>query len=108
MKRETNWVQKIRNSIILLIIGFLIGLTFSCGEKEDSDNGTVVKDISWQGAYSSIPEALRKNNPIASNDAKKGGTLRIYSHQFPKSLNYYLEQFSTTAEIFQTMRNNFV
>ncbi|EQA46007.1 ABC transporter, substrate-binding protein, family 5 [Leptospira broomii serovar Hurstbridge str. 5399] len=103
MKRETNWVQKIRNSIILLIIGFLIGLTFSCGEKEDSDNGTVVKDISWQGAYSSIPEALRKNNPIASNDAKKGGTLRIYSHQFPKSLNYYLEQFSTTAEIFQTM-----
>ncbi len=42
-------------------------------------------------------------NPLASERAEKGGRIRIYAHQFPKSLNYYLDQFSTTARIFTSL-----
>ncbi|TGK10267.1 ABC transporter substrate-binding protein [Leptospira fletcheri] len=103
MKQERKGGKKIRNTILFLAVLVCIGSLLGCGEKEESDNGTVVKDQPWEGALGSIPESLRTPNPMVSSNAKKGGTLRIYSHQFPKSLNYYLEQFSTTAEIFQTM-----
>ncbi|WP_243393334.1 extracellular solute-binding protein [Leptospira perolatii] len=86
---------------MLATVGFML---FYCGgDREEGDSNSAIQDLPWEGSLSSIPEALRKKNPIVSEDAVKGGTYRVYSHQFPKSLNYYLEQFSTTAEIFQMM-----
>ncbi|WP_232380830.1 extracellular solute-binding protein [Leptospira ainlahdjerensis] len=79
------------------------GVLIQCGEKEEADTSAVVEDVLWKGNPDSIPAALRVPNPIVSPEAKKGGTFRIYSHQFPKSLNYYLDQFSTTAHIFGLM-----
>lgn len=38
--------------------------------------------------------------PIASPDAVKGGTLRIFAGQYPQSFNYYLENNVLSAEIF--------
>ncbi|MBE8384492.1 ABC transporter substrate-binding protein, partial [Leptospira borgpetersenii] len=63
----------------------------------------VVETLPWNGNPNSFPVALRGQNPIVTPHAKKGGTFRIYSHQFPKSLNFYLDQFSTTAHIFSLM-----
>ncbi|MDX1959298.1 MAG: extracellular solute-binding protein [Leptospiraceae bacterium] len=48
-----------------------------------------------------IPAPLMVPNPVSSDKSKKGGGIRVFAHQYPKSLNYYLEQFSTTAEIFK-------
>ena len=42
-------------------------------------------------------------DPIASQDAEKGGTLSIYGGQYPKSFNYYLDNNSLTSEIFGAM-----
>lgn len=67
------------------------------------DSGLAVVDAPWSGDFNSIPKALQTTNPVVSPLAKKGGKLRIYSHQFPKSLNYYLDQFSTTARIFTSL-----
>lgn len=83
---------------------FLLLFTFTCKpSKKPSQTVPEVQDVPWKKSSDSIPEKLRAPNPIASPKAKKGGIFRIYAHQFPKSLNYYLEQFSTTAEIFTLM-----
>jgi microcin C transport system substrate-binding protein len=87
---------------ILLIINF--HLVLSCKKSENSIKSThITEDLPWDGDPESIPLALRKKNPVASEKAVKGGMFRVYSHQYPKSLNYYLEQFTTTAEIFRML-----
>lgn len=74
-------------------------------EANEEDDGTIAKvvDVEWKGDPASIPALMKNANPIASQSAIKGGAIKIFSHQFPKSLNYYLEQFSTTAQIFTKM-----
>lgn len=42
----------------------------------------------------------RRPDPLASPDAYPGGKIVIFSGQYPKSLNYYLENSSFAAEIF--------
>jgi microcin C transport system substrate-binding protein len=89
---------------ILISIAFLLVISCKKGEKSTTvEKATIVEDIAWEGDPNSIPSLMRGVNPIASPQAKKGGMFRVYSHQYPKSLNYYLEQFSTTAEIFRMM-----
>ena len=89
---------------ILITIAFLLVISCKKGEKSTTvEKATIVEDIVWEGDPNSIPPLMRTINPIASPLAKKGGMFRVYSHQYPKSLNYYLEQFSTTAEIFRMM-----
>lgn len=87
-----------------LFIVFLF-ISLSCKEKTQNSSNIsgIVKDIPWQGNPESIPPKMRETNPLANTSAKKGGSFRIYAHQFPKSLNYYLEQFATTAQIFTMM-----
>ncbi|TGK00326.1 ABC transporter substrate-binding protein [Leptospira langatensis] len=88
--------------IFLLFVTLFFSFV-SCGDKEEADNSPAVTDLPWTGDPNSIPEAMRKLNPAASIHAKKGGTFRIYSSQYPKSLNGYLENFTTVSEIFQLM-----
>jgi len=89
---------------ILISIAFLLVISCKKGEKSTNvEKATIVEDIAWEGDPNSIPPLMRGVNPVASPQAKKGGMFRVYSHQYPKSLNYYLEQFSTTAEIFRMM-----
>lgn len=42
-------------------------------------------------------------NPVASGDAVIGGEIAIFAGQYPKSLNYYLDNNSFTVEIFGAM-----
>jgi microcin C transport system substrate-binding protein len=42
-------------------------------------------------------------NPLADPDALPGGEISIFAGQYPKSLNYYLDNNSLTAEIFGLM-----
>ncbi len=42
-------------------------------------------------------------NPIASSDAITGGEIAIFAGQYPKSLNYYLDNNSFTVEVFGAM-----
>ena len=42
-------------------------------------------------------------NPIAGGDAVIGGEIAIFAGQYPKSLNYYLDNNSFTVEIFGAM-----
>lgn len=42
-------------------------------------------------------------NPIASPEAVVGGQMSIFAGQYPKSLNYYLDNNSFTAEVFGAM-----
>ena len=44
-----------------------------------------------------------KENPLADPDAVTGGEISIFAGQYPKSLNYYLENNVLTAEIFGAM-----
>ncbi|WP_425529232.1 extracellular solute-binding protein [Leptospira stimsonii] len=89
--------------IYCFLLSVSAGVFIQCGDKEEADTSAVVEEVPWKGSPDSIPVALRVHNPIVSLEAKKGGTFRIYSHQYPKSLNYYLDQFSTTAHIFGLM-----
>jgi len=89
----------------VLVITASLAIFFNTCTDSDSGNEGVIKvtDVEWKGDPASIPQALRSVNPIASPEAKKGGRIRFYSHQFPKSLNYYLDQFTTTARIFTSL-----
>ncbi|MBK9498804.1 MAG: ABC transporter substrate-binding protein [Leptospiraceae bacterium] len=89
----------------LFLLSLLIHPFFSCKKTEKVEEIQAIKvdDVPWTGDVASIPEALKQSNPIASPNAVKGGSFKIYSHQFPKSLNYYLEQYSTTARIYTSM-----
>lgn len=98
--KRGNYLKKILYSVFCIL--FFCLLPVNCGDKEEVES-VVVETLPWKGNPDSIPLALRTQNPIVSPDAKKGGTFRIYSNQFPKSLNYYLDQFSTTAHIFGLM-----
>ena len=105
-QKEPSLKSKITRLQLLFSIAIFLLLVFSCKGKESSsnlENVTKVEDLAWDGDVNSIPLSMRELNPVASVDAKKGGAFKIYSHQYPKSLNYYLEQFSTTAEIFRMM-----
>ena len=42
-------------------------------------------------------------NPIASSDALTGGQISIFAGQYPKSLNYYLDNNSFSVEVFGAM-----
>ncbi|MCX7997624.1 MAG: extracellular solute-binding protein [Leptospiraceae bacterium] len=84
----------------ILLITFSI---ISCKGKESISSAPKVEDLPWEGDINTIPTEMRELNPVASQEAKKGGAFKVYSHQYPKSLNYYLELFSTTAEIFRLM-----
>ncbi len=42
-------------------------------------------------------------NPLASPDAQPGGTLSVYSAQYPQSLNVYLDNNSFSSEVFGSM-----
>lgn len=88
---------------LVLLIFLSIGL-FTCKE-DDSNHQAVsrIENIPWTGDPDSIPLPLRQVNPVSHPDAVKGGRFLIYSHQFPKSLNYYLDQFTTTARIFTSL-----
>ncbi|GBF49725.1 ABC transporter substrate binding protein [Leptospira ryugenii] len=90
---------------LLFFIFLLSVVSLSSCQDSDSNFDTLnpVVDEAWTGNPNSIPDALRKPNPLASPEAKKGGRIRFYSHQFPKSLNYYLDQFTTTARIFTSL-----
>ncbi len=72
-------------------------------EKEEIIESYKVSDKTWDGDEKTIPEVMQKDNPIANPQATKGGSFRLYGHQYPKSLNYYLEQYSTTARIFTSL-----
>ncbi|MDF3821304.1 extracellular solute-binding protein [Leptospira sp. 96542] len=90
----------------IVLLSFCLSLMFTmfCTEEESvRDMGTKVMDEPWTGDLASIPTAMQRKNPMVSPLAKKGGMIRIYSHQFPKSLNYYLDQFTTTARIFTSL-----
>ena len=39
-------------------------------------------------------------NPIAGSDAVVGGEIAVFAGQYPKSLNYYLDNNSFTVEVF--------
>lgn len=86
-----------------LLLSVITFVSNGCKEKEEVQISVATEDLPWEGDPNSIPEALRKPNPSVSPNAKRGGIFRIYSHQYPKSLNAYLEQFSTTGEIFDLM-----
>lgn len=87
---------------IFILLSFLLVISCKKGEKNSGPQITV-EDVPWDGDPNSIPESMRRANPVADPNAIKGGRFRVYSHQYPKSLNYYLEQFTTTAEIFRMM-----
>ncbi len=44
-----------------------------------------------------------KTNPIAAPEAVVGGEISIFAGQYPKSMNYYLDANSLSAEIFGAM-----
>ncbi|MEA3428765.1 MAG: ABC transporter substrate-binding protein, partial [Thermodesulfobacteriota bacterium] len=44
-----------------------------------------------------------KPNPLASTEAVTGGEISIFAGQYPKSLNYYLDNNVLSAEIFGAM-----
>ncbi len=44
-----------------------------------------------------------KPDPLADPDAEAGGELSVFAGQYPKSLNYYLDNNSLSAEIFGAM-----
>lgn len=91
-----------------LLFFLALGL-FQCREEDPSSQPLGrVEDQAWTGNPDSIPVALRGVNPVAHPNAKKGGRFLIYSHQFPKSLNYYLDQFTTTARIFTSFYETLV
>jgi microcin C transport system substrate-binding protein len=93
-------------SLLSILITFPFLLVISCKKAEKNslpEKASIVQDLPWEGDPSTIPPSLSKPNPVASPNAVRGGMFRVYSHQYPKSLNYYLEQFSTTAEIFRMM-----
>ena len=43
---------------------------------------------------------MGKPDPIADMNAEPGGRIVVFAGQYPKSLNYYLENSSFAAEIF--------
>ena len=86
-----------------LIILFFSFLNIFCGKEKKISEQKKILDVKWEGEPNSIPKALQNKNPLASEKAKKGGILTLYGHQFPRSLNYYLEQYAITVEIFARM-----
>ncbi|TGK42155.1 extracellular solute-binding protein [Leptospira andrefontaineae] len=98
--RNSKFLKICYFTLLLSVITFVLN---GCKEKEEVQISVATEDLPWEGDPNSIPEALRKPNPATSPNAKRGGIFRIYSHQYPKSLNWYLENFSTTAEIFGQM-----
>lgn len=99
------FIDGIRNRFyfIFFLLTAVFLFTVSCGDKEEADTSTAVEEIPWEGDPNTIPELSRHPNPAASPLAKKGGTFRIYSSQYPKSLNGYLDNFTHTQEIFRSM-----
>jgi microcin C transport system substrate-binding protein len=98
-----------QKQILFILINFLFfSQAFFCKkteklDKDETPSSVKIEDLPWAEDVNSIPSALSQPNPIASANAVKGGSFKIYAHQFPKSLNYYLEPSSTTARIFTTL-----
>lgn len=106
IQKEPSLNSKITLLKFLFSITLFLLLAVSCKGKDGQagiESTTQVEEIPWAGDPESIPVSMRELNPVASPKAVKGGAFKIYSHQYPKSLNYYLEQFTTTAEIFRMM-----
>jgi microcin C transport system substrate-binding protein len=86
-------IKKLSLLSILITFPFLLVISCKKGEKNaQPEKASNVQEIPWDGDPSTIPPALSKVNPVASPNAVRGGMFRVYSHQYPKSLNYYLEQ----------------
>ncbi|WCL48639.1 extracellular solute-binding protein [Leptospira sp. GIMC2001] len=101
-KPRFSWINC---QVISLLLGiFTIVFFLSCTE-DDPNSAPIgkVQDVAWDGDPKTIPSAMNRINQAAHPEATKGGRFFIYSHQFPKSLNYYLEQFTTTARIFTSL-----
>jgi microcin C transport system substrate-binding protein len=96
-------LSKLGFSLGKIQVIFLSILIFSCSGKDSDTEQAPVVDVPWTYSQDSIPVSMRALNPVANPEAEKGGRIRMYSHQFPKSLNYYLDQFSTTARIFTSL-----
>ncbi len=69
-----------------IIIAMLIGLTGAA----TSRSATWFPAENWKD----------RPNPLASSDARPGGELSIFGGQYPKSLNYYLDNNVLSSEIF--------
>ncbi|PJE02168.1 MAG: ABC transporter substrate-binding protein [Leptospira sp.] len=102
-------IQPYSLSIIRQVFSIVISLFLAtnlafCSEEDPSrDPLKKIETLPWTGDPSSIPVLMRASNPVASSEASQGGKFAIYSNQFPKSLNYYLDQFTTTARIFTSL-----
>jgi len=70
--------------LIPFFIFFLI--TWTCGAE-------IFPPTGWQDSL----------NPLANPDAETGGEISIFAGQYPKSLNYYLDNNVLSAEIFGAM-----
>lgn len=63
----------------------------------------LVPALAWATEYFPSDTWTDRPNPLASPDAVPGGQISIFAGQYPKSLNYYLDNNSFTAEVFGAM-----
>jgi microcin C transport system substrate-binding protein len=50
-----------------------------------------------------LPDWSDRPDPLASSDARAGGEISVFAGQYPKSLNYYLDNNVLSADVFSTM-----
>jgi len=50
-----------------------------------------------------VAEWKEARDPIAAPEAEKGGSIVLWGHSYPQSLNYYLAQSSHAADVFEMM-----
>ncbi len=75
-------------------------LLFSCQESEKDTSekvSTELENVNQTQTYQG--ELVGESDPIASPEATVGGTLKKWGSLFPKSLNYWLDQWHISAEI---------
>ncbi|MBU3916084.1 ABC transporter substrate-binding protein, partial [bacterium] len=85
--------------VLLILLGF-----FGCDKKVD-DSTNKKEHVSSESIMigkesdNSPSESDPKWDPIANPAAVKGGTLNLWGGAFPKSLNYWLDQWHLSGEI---------
>lgn len=66
--------------------------------------GAVFLTAAWTGAVRfPASEWSETRDPIASPQAEKGGSITIWGHNYPHSLNAYLDNSTTVSDIFSLM-----
>ncbi len=78
------------------VLSTLVLFLFGCGDNENKS--TTPKKPEEKPQVFEI-EKGGEVDPIASSDAKKGGTYVSWGSSFPKSLNYYLDPNSLSNEV---------